>query len=170
MISDLNDRHDNQIRNSKLESTLAQVKELTEKKRLVDVEMSELVVRAQRYNKKEQKHVHEMQKIEANNAAKECLAVLQLDITNLKKVKSKNDDWAASQQQIDNIYASRSSGSCVASQSCGLYHTSLGICVTPTDFSSIIHPSNQAESAPMAILNKIKSNYAPNIQHKQQNP
>ncbi len=97
MISDLNDRHDNHIRslNSMLESALAQVKELTEKKRLVDLEMLELVMRSQRYDKNEQKHVHEMQKIEANIAAKERLALLQLDETNLKKLKSKNDNLVA---------------------------------------------------------------------------
>ncbi len=47
--------------------------------------MSELVVRAHWYDENVQKHVYEMQKIEADIAAKECLAVLQLDITNLKK-------------------------------------------------------------------------------------
>jgi hypothetical protein len=134
VISDLNDRHDNHIRslNSKLESALDQVKEPTEKKRLVEAEMSELVMRAQRYDENEPKHVHEMQKIEANIAAKEHPAVLQLDITNLKKAKSKTDNLAAGQQQIDNIYASRSLGSSVASQSCGLYHTRLGICLCNT--------------------------------------
>jgi hypothetical protein len=53
-----------------LESALAQVMELTEKKRLVEEEMLELVVRAQRYDKNEQKHVHKMHKIMANIAAR----------------------------------------------------------------------------------------------------
>jgi hypothetical protein len=83
LISDLNDRNDVQTKalNSKFESALAQVKELPEKKKLVDAVISELVLRAQRFDKNEQKHVHEMQKIEVNMSAKKHLAVLNLDCT-----------------------------------------------------------------------------------------
>jgi hypothetical protein len=102
VISDLNGRHDNYIRslNSKLESALAQVKELTEKKRLVEVEMSELVVRAQTYDENEQKHVHKMQKFKANIAAKEHLAVLQLDVTNLKRQSPRLTTWRQANNKL----------------------------------------------------------------------
>ncbi len=72
---------------SKFELALVQVNNLTEKKRLLGAEILEHVLTAQRYHKNKQDHHHKMQKIEANVAAKECLAVLQLDCNQLKKAK-----------------------------------------------------------------------------------
>ncbi len=76
------------------------MKDLDEKKKQLDTEISEHLMRAQRFNESEQKHLHELEKIKANILAKACLAAINVDCNQLKKAQAKNDDLEASRKLI----------------------------------------------------------------------
>ncbi len=163
--SDLNNKHDDQLRTlkSNLEYAFLHVKDLEEKKKQLDLEILEHIMSAQRFNESEQKHQHNLEKNEANVVAKARLSAINVDCNQLKKAQAKNDDLAVRRKRIENIYASRSSGGSSLAVSSGLslsasqFH---GPCDTPTDFLSLICPTaDQAETAWMTMLGGIQGSF-----------
>jgi hypothetical protein len=155
---DLQNKHADQLKivTDKLESALFQVKGLAEKNKKLELELSEHVMRAERFDDAEQKHKHEMEKIAEINGGKERLKAIEVDCSQLKKAQSKSDDLAETRRRIQNIYMSRGSGGSSLAASSG---SNLGPRVTPTDFSSLIRPTDSAETARMTMLGGIQGSF-----------
>ena len=131
-----------------------------EKNKKLEHDLSEHVMRAERFDEAEQKHRHEMERIAEVNAGKERMKAIEVDCSQLKKAQSKSDDLAETRRRIQNIYTSRGSGGSSLATSSGLNH---GPRVTPTDFSSLIRPTDSAETARMTMLGGLQSSFAEDV-------